>query len=96
MYTAAHRGGRHRAEPAAGAPTTDTSGPVLTDADRADPPEMYGRLGIAAQWGRQAGGLETNRLHMQLTSMGPQSTLCNEHGGAAEARTRIVGVCTYD
>ncbi len=58
-----HRDARHRAEPAAGAPTTDTSEPPLLDANLAAPPEMHDHLVIATPRRHPAGGSVTIRIH---------------------------------
>jgi hypothetical protein len=60
-YTRAamHGGGRHRAEPTAGAPTSNTSGSALLDADPTDPPEVHNHLVTAALQEHPAGGSET-------------------------------------
>ncbi len=82
-YTVTHHGSRRRAEAAAGAPTTNTSGPALLDADLADPPEIHDSLAAESspqrRGGHHARGLEATRIRINIkwTSRVPKSTGSN-------------------
>jgi hypothetical protein len=81
-YTVAHRGGRHCAKPAAGAPTTNTSGLALLDADLSHltaPPEMRDRRRRDAA-GSSGWGSETARIHWISGVIAPGVMKLNEPG----------------